>query len=111
MSQVPIAPDPTRFSLVTAEADRASEPGGRWFLVDAGLPAAAQGPERVERTFRASDRDRYVAKPVRRAPEGPVRIPLPVRHRLPGLPGLAALGSIAAAIGWRTIRKAGGHHG
>lgn len=74
-------------------------------------PDAAQGLERLARTFQPPARGRYVAEPVRFTQSGPVRIPAPVADPLPGRLGLAALGTIAALIGWRTLRKAGEHHG
>ena len=70
-------------------------------------PDAAQGLERLARTFQAPERGRYVAEPVRFAQSGPVRIPAPVPDPFSDRLGLATLGIIAALIGWRTIRKAG----
>ena len=74
-------------------------------------PDAAQGLERLARTFQAPERGRYVAEPVRFARSGPVRIPAPVPDPLPNRLALATLGVAAALIGWRSIHKAGGHHG
>ena len=74
-------------------------------------PAAAQGLERLARTFQTPERGRYVAEPVQFVPSGPVRIPTPAPDLLPSRLGLATLGVIAALIGWRTIRKSGGQHG
>lgn len=74
-------------------------------------PAAAQGLERLARTFQAPERGRYVAEPVQFSPSGPVRIPAPAPDPLPGQICMATLGVIAAMIGWRTIHKAGGQHG
>ncbi|TXM99038.1 MBL fold metallo-hydrolase [Methylobacterium sp. WL64] len=73
-------------------------------------PAAVQGLERLARTFQAPGCGRYVAEPVQFGPDGPTRIPKQVPDPLPRQLGLAALGGIAALIGWRTIRKAGGQH-
>lgn len=74
-------------------------------------PTASQDLEQLARTFQAPERGRYVAEPVRFAQSGPVWIPAPAPDPLPGRVGLATLGIIAALVGWRTIRKAGGQHG
>ena len=74
-------------------------------------PAAAQGLERLARTFQVPARGRYVAESVQFAPSGPVRIPAPVPDLLPSRLGLATLGIMAVLIGWRTTRKSGGQHG
>ena len=75
---------------------------------------ARQMAEKGLKALRVDEADihgRYVAEPVQFAQSGPVRIPAPVPDPLPGRLGLAALGTIAALIGWRTLREAGGHHG